>query len=223
MAYWTFCENRNRCARAGEWKRAKEVFDRERYVHRMKPSLQMYDALLSCLAAAGQWADVLLYFDRMVADGVVPDAAATVKGVLAAAQLGDGLRALSLLDGKKWVGESEDTNDISQNPLALPMSDGKDRPRRSTSEGIGALQDCIKGQEAAAGTQEVEGGVGSRPVFGPGGWEAMTPGFLSTLLHALDGEKQDVVVLETIERAREKGIVLNSSIYRQAAHMPVSF
>lgn len=94
----------NRCGRAKEWKRATEMFDEARYVHRIRPSLQIYGALLSCLADGKQWADVLMYSDRMVTDGIVPDAVATNMAVLAAAELGDGRRALSLLEGEAAYG-----------------------------------------------------------------------------------------------------------------------
>ena len=43
----------------------------------------------------------MTYLDRMAADGVVPDVAATNTGVLAAAELGDGLLALTLLEGQQ--------------------------------------------------------------------------------------------------------------------------
>ncbi|CAN0381566.1 unnamed protein product, partial [Hapterophycus canaliculatus] len=75
--------------RAKEWKRATEIFDEARYVQRLRPSLQIYGALLGSLAHGERWTDVLTYLDRMVADGVVPDAAATNTAVFAAAKLGD--------------------------------------------------------------------------------------------------------------------------------------
>ena len=69
-------------------------------MRRLRPSLQIYGALLGALADGERWAEVLTYLDRMVADGLVPDAVATNTAVLAAAELGDGRRALSLLEGK---------------------------------------------------------------------------------------------------------------------------
>lgn len=93
-------DNNCRCGSAKEWKRATEIFDEARYVRRIRPSLQIYGALLGALADAERWADVLAYLDRMLADGVVPDATATNTAVLAAAELGDGRRALSLLQGE---------------------------------------------------------------------------------------------------------------------------
>eukprot|EP00752_Nemacystus_decipiens_P006448 g5808.t1 len=87
------------CGNAKEWKRATEIFDEARYVHRLRPSLQIYGALLGALADGKRWAEVLTYLDRMVADGLVPDATAINTAVLAAAELGDGRRALSLLEG----------------------------------------------------------------------------------------------------------------------------
>lgn len=109
----------NRCGGAGDHTRAVEIFDEARYVHRVPPSLQIYGALLSALAKAEQWVDVLAYLDRMVADGIAPDAAATNAGVLAAAELGNGLRALSLLNGdrlqpRKWARDRRRTRDADK-------------------------------------------------------------------------------------------------------------
>lgn len=69
-------------------------------MQRIRPSLQIYGALFGSLTQGERWADVLTYLDRMVADGVVPDASATNTAVFAAAKLGDGRRALSLLEGE---------------------------------------------------------------------------------------------------------------------------
>lgn len=298
--------NKNRCGSAKEWKRATEIFDEARYVHRLRPSLQIYGALLGALAEAGRWADVLAYLDRMVADGLVPDAAATNTAVLAAAELGDGRRALSLLEGEGSgrgggagelqrrqrqleavrEGEGGGDNGCSGDDGILPRDrrsrmreavphvdrNGKEEQEdeallqrgKSATEGLrnpkeqgeggapparsiwggeavprgGGVAAAVRAPKTAGTAPEVaeepkEGGVrpaedgdeagttGSgeveeeldRAVRGAG-WETATPGLLNSVLHALDEAGEDGAVLEAVKRGREKGVLLNLSIYR---------
>lgn len=210
----------NRCARAGEWTQAKEVFDEARYVRHLPPSIQLYGALLSCLADCKQWSDVLLYLDRMAADEVVPDAAAIAAGVLAAAQLGHGRRALSLLDGQKWVGPGVSTSADPSEPQAAMKAKVEDRGTgQLPGRGVGLSWENTKGQDgsldSAVEMDEEDGERESESTVGAGGWKEATPALLRVLLHALDGENEHLAVLETVKRARDKGVVLNSSIYRQ--------
>ncbi|CAM9800577.1 unnamed protein product, partial [Ectocarpus sp. 12 AP-2014] len=274
------------CGRAKEWKRATEIFDQARYVHRIRPSLQIYGALLGALAEGERWADVLVYLDRMVADGVARDAAATNTAVLAAAELGDGRRALSLLEGGEGsqqrrrrqravargaVGEEGgDSNSRllydglqrRHRPAAVDEDNGgrgvvlgqgalegeteallqrrqcaataggekrhgeesgvRARTRiRSPSEAAGERQGFVGedngvDEEAEDGTRRtgrdsdsVDDGVG-------GGWEGVTPGLLNSVLRALDEQDENSAVLEAVKRGREKGVLLNPSIYRCA-------
>ncbi|CAM9972289.1 unnamed protein product, partial [Ectocarpus sp. 8 AP-2014] len=265
------------CGRAKEWKRATEIFDQARYVHRIRPSLQIYGALLGALAEGERWADVLVYLDRMVADGVARDAAATNTAVLAAAELGDGRRALSLLEGRQRgvardvVGEEGGGSDNRQlcdglqrrrRPAGVDEGDGvrgvvlgqgelegeteallegrqraataggekrhgeesevRARTRtRSSSEAAEERQGVVAeengfDEEAEDGTRRtgrdsdsVDDGVG-------GGWEGVTPGLLNSVLRALDEQDEDSAVLEAVKRGREKGVLLNQSIYRCA-------
>lgn len=154
----------------------------------------MYGALLSALADAEQWGRVLLYWDRMVADGIVPDAAAACKGALAAAELGHGHRALSLLEGE-------------------PCKLVRGRSLWATEARTGGR---LVGEVpfGATATGDGERGTGSAGESLPGGWEAATPSLLNTVLHALDRMGKDAAVLETVERGREKGVKLNSGVYR---------
>lgn len=206
--------NKNRCGRTGKWERAKQVFDEARYVHRLIPTLHIYGALLSCLADCQQWSDVLLYLDRMAADGVAPDSAAIATGVLAAAQLGYGRRALSLLDGEKWIGGGGNTDPLHGNSEEEdPVSDRKlPRGISACQKGAGGKWDGVETVEE--GKWDKEEGIKST-TLATGGWEALTPTLLTTLLHALEHEKEDAIVLGTVRRAREAGVVLNSRIYRQ--------
>lgn len=154
----------------------------------------MYGALLSALADAEQWSRVLLYWDRMVADGIVPDARAACKGALAAAELGDGRGALSLLEGE-------------------PCQLARGRSLRATEARIGGH---LAGDVPFEATPNGDGerGTASAGESLPGGWEAATPSLLNAVLHALDKMGKDVAVLETIERGREKGVTLNAGVYR---------
>lgn len=154
----------------------------------------MYGALLSALADAKQWGRVLLYWDRMVADGIVPDAMAACKGALAAAELGDGHGALSLLEGKP----------------SLRVRGGSFRA--SEAQTGGRLAGEIPFGATANGDDER--GTGPEGDSLPGGWEAATPSLLNAVLHALDRMGEDSAVLETVERGREKGVKLNAGVYR---------
>lgn len=218
---------KNRCGRAGEWKRATEIFDEARYVRRIRPSLQIYGALISSLAGGERWAEVLTYIDRMAADGVVPDAAATNTGVLAAAELGDGRLALTLLEGKQRRlrddagGDGQKTNEGVADGDSLDEAGGRGGER----EGEGAAAATAGAAAAAAAVTPVDNqpgdvgrpGVGAgeaRFARGDGGWEAATPGLLNSVLHALDGTGEDAAVLEAVKRGRDEGVLLNASIYR---------
>lgn len=156
----------------------------------------------------------------MAADGVPPDAAAIATGVLAAAQLGYGRRALSLLDGEKWVGHGVSTNALPGDPHAAAEAKaedlGTDQP---PVRDVGLPWKNAKRREAsldsAVKTNEEDGERESESTVGAGGWEEATPALLRVLLQALDGENEHLAVLETVKRARSKGVVLNSSIYRR--------
>ncbi|CAB1119855.1 unnamed protein product [Ectocarpus sp. CCAP 1310/34] len=273
------------CGRAKEWKRATEIFDEARYVHRIRPSLQIYGALLGALAEGERWADVLVYMDRMVADGVARDAAATNTAVLAAAELGDGRRALSLLEGgegsqqrggrqREMVrdagGEEGGGSDNRllwdglqrrRRPAAVDEGDGGRgvvlgqgelegeteallgrRQRAATAagekrhgeesevrartrirpcpeaarerQGVLGEQNCVD-EESEDGTRRT-GGDSDSVDDGVGGWEGVTPGLLISVLRALDEQDEDSAVLEAVKRGREKGVLLNPSIYRCA-------
>lgn len=284
-------------------------------MHRIRPSLQIYGALLGCLADGKQWADVLAYLDRMVTDGIVPDAEATNTAVLAAAELGDGRRALSLLEGEAaneglrqrrkrqrqhgvvrdavegegcsddlllqqghrvaavprdeegggycttGIGKAE-VNVEAQEVLVLERrGGGSNAPvvggRETREQGEGgtggiavragpgghvvssgrdgaAAAAAVKGSTVArrlsrlageavvvGATNDVEPGGRSRGkdnasahgVVG-GGWETATPGLLNSVLHALSEAGEDAAVLEAVKRGREKGVLLDPSIYR---------
>lgn len=184
------------------------------------PSLQIYGALLSSLADAKRWADVSIYFDRMAADGIVPDAAATNMGVLAAAMLGDGRRALSLLEGetRRWRWRLHNEGDGSSG------RDVKSAARREEGEANAEVSESAISHAASPpvlvdsgkGNESERGGAdaGVRAVLGRGGWEAATPGLLNSVLHALDSAGEDAAVLEAVKRGREEGVLLNPSIYR---------
>lgn len=205
---------RNRCGRAREPRRASEVFDEARYVRGIRPSLQIYGALLSSLADAERWEDVLKYVDRMVADGIMPDAAATNAGVLAAAKLGDGRRALSLLEGE----QRQICDDNSGGPRA--------ETGVTTVDEAGVKLACVPSPKVAVSVEtglEPEagdfgiGGVGvsgSKWTGGGTGWEGITPSLLNTVLHALDSAGEDAAVLEAVKRGRAKGVLVNASVYR---------
>lgn len=276
----------NRCGRAKEWKRATEIFDEARYVRRIPPSLQIYGALLGSLAEGERWADVLTYLDRMVADGVAPDAVATNTAVLAAAELGDGRRALSLLEGEggsrggggelrqrrrqrlrqgQGRGEREEEEEATRGSCGDGGGGGGgDMPRnRRSRRGLGLVRGEGEGQ-AGVDTEENEalleedprsteerqqqdmaggagvgvgvvveghapspveaggeaGGGGGAAADGDGdsgaagGWETATPGLLNSVLHALDEAGEDAAILETVKRGRDRGVLLNMSIYR---------
>ncbi|CAM9832210.1 unnamed protein product, partial [Laminaria digitata] len=227
------------CGRAGEWKRATEVFDEARYVHRIRPSLQIYGALLSSLAGGEKWAEVLTYVDRMAADGVVPDAAATNTGVLAAAELGDGRLALTLLEGKHRRlqddagGDGQETNQRAADGDSMGEvgagGKGQGGEAAAAAAGAGAAAGAAAGEAGASATaatplDDRAGDVGrpgvgdgeGRFARGSGGWEAATPGLLNSVLHALDGTGEDAAVLEAVKRGRDEGVLLNASIYRCA-------
>ncbi|CAM9360667.1 unnamed protein product, partial [Ectocarpus sp. 4 AP-2014] len=228
------------CGRAKEWKRATEIFDEARYVHRIRPSLQIYGALLGALAEGERWADILVYLDRMVADGVARDSAATNTAVLAAAELGDGRRALSLLevdegDGGRGVvlgqveleGETETL--VERRQRAATAGGEKRHGEESEVRARTSIRPCSEAregqfffgeengvdEESEDGTRRT-GGDGDSVDDGVGGWEGVTPGLLNSVLRALDEQDEDSAVLEAVKRGREKGVLLNPSIYRCA-------
>ncbi|CAN0144831.1 unnamed protein product [Ectocarpus fasciculatus] len=265
------------CGRAKEWKRATELFDEARYVHRIRPSLQIYGALLGALAEGERWADVLVYLDRMAADGVVRDATATNTAVLAAAELGDGRRALSLLEGgeetqqrrrrrqrevaRGAVGEEGggsgnrllfdglqrrrpaevdgrsvvlgqgklegETEALFERRQRAATEDGEKRHgeesearrvpmrTRTSSEAAGERQGVV-GEGTEDGTRRTRRDSDSADDGVGGGWEGVTPGLLNSVLRALDEQDEDTAVLEAVKRGREKGVLLNPSIYRCA-------
>lgn len=188
--------------------------------------MQIYGALISSLAVGERWAEVLTYVDRMAADGVVPDAAATNTGVLAAAELGDGRLALTLLEGKQWRLRYDDGGDGQKTNKRVADGDSMDeaggREREETGAAVAA---AAAGAAAAAvitpfdnqpgdvGRPGIEAG-GGRFARSGGGWEAATPGLLNSVLHALDGTGEDAAVLEAVQRGRDEGVLLNASIYR---------
>lgn len=171
--------------------------------------------------------EVLTYVDRMDADGVVPDAAATNTGVLAAAELGDGRLALTLLEGKQWRlrhddgGDGQKTNERAADGSSMDEAGGGERG----GERGAAVTAAASGAAAVAaitpfdnrpgdvGKPGIKAGEG-RFVRGGGGWEAATPGLLNSVLHALDGTGEDAAVLEAVQRGRDEGVLLNASIYR---------
>lgn len=224
-----------------------------------------------------------MYLDRMVADGVARDAAATNTAVLAAAELGDGRRALSLLEGgegsqqrrRRQRGVARDAvveegggsdNRLlcdglqrRRRPAGVDEEDGgrgvvlgqgeleveteallerrqragtagrekrhgeeselRARTRiRSSSEAAGERQGVV-GEENGV-DEETEDGTrrtgrdSDSVVDGVGGWEGVTPGLLNSVLRALDEQDEDTAVLEAVKRGREKGVLLNPSIYR---------
>ncbi|CAM9677245.1 unnamed protein product [Scytosiphon promiscuus] len=137
------------CGRAKEWKRATEIFDEARYVQRIRPSLHIYGALFGSLAQGERWEDVLTYLDRMVADGVVPDAAATNTAVFAAAKLGDGFRALSLLGGeagRESLRRRRRRRQEGKDPLQQQLEEDEGRRRRDVERDVG------EGDEDEAGS-----------------------------------------------------------------------
>lgn len=205
----------SRCGRAGEWKRATEIFDEARYVHQIRPTLQIYGALLSSLAGGQRWADVLTYLDRMIADGVAPDAAATNTGVLAAASLGDGRKALSLLEGDQQVSDDDERGAERAAPSEQPKNDGERLVGTAVDATGGAMLTSFETEERdGVEEQRAKVGASGRPVRRVGGWEAATLGLLNTVLHSLDSQGEDAAVLEAVDRAREKGLLLNGSTYR---------
>lgn len=221
-------KTKNRCGRAGEWKRATEIFDEARYVRRIRPSLQIYGALISSLAGGEKWAEVLTYIDRMAADGVVPDAAATNTGVLAAAELGDGRLALTLLEGKQWRlrddagGDGQKTCEGVADGDTLDEAGGRGRERGEEGAAVASAGAAAAAAATVTPFDNQPGDVGrpgvgageGRFARGDGGWEAATPGLLNSVLHALDGTGEDTAVLEAVKRGRDEGVLLNASIYR---------
>lgn len=180
-------------------------------MRRIHPTLQIYGALLSSLAGGQRWADVLTYLDRMIADGVAPDAAATNTGVLAAAALGDGRRALSLLEGDPHVSSDERGAE-----LAAGSKPKKDEAQLvgAAAEAVGTALMSFETEERGVGEQRVVVSARGRPVRRVGGWGAATLGLLNSVLHALDSQGEDAAVVEAVNSAREKGLLLNGSIYR---------
>ena len=175
----------------------------------VRPSLQIYGALLSTLTSAEQWMKASLYFDRMIADGIVPDATAACKGALAAAELRDGRRALSILEEEKPQRLRERRVGSEARSADDPMVDS---PSEAGAKAKGCRRARVEGEQGA----EAEGEPGVR-VDGEkkrGGWEAATPSLLNSVLHALDSAGEDAAVLETVERGREKGVKLNGGVYR---------
>ena len=170
---------------------------------------------------------MLTYLDRMVADGVVPDAAATNAGVLAAAELGDGRLALTLLEGKQRRlrdagGNGKETNKRAADESYMDETGGG---RRGGGEGAvvtAAAAGAVAAAAAVTPSDNQPGDVGrpgvgagaGRFAKGGGGWKAATPGLLNSVLHALDGTGEDAAVLEAVKRGRDEGVLLNASIYR---------
>ncbi len=270
-------------------------------MRRIPPSLQIYGALLGSLAEGERWADVLAYLDRMVADGVAPDAVATNTAVLAAAELGDGRRAISLLEGEggsrggrgggevqqrrrqrlregqgRGEGEEEEARrhgcgdgggrgELSRSQRSRRAGvvrgegeegEGARRAGDGQAAGVGMREDeafleesprpteeerqqdmagaagvavgsVVGGHASSPGEAGTEGGGGAAAAAAAaaadgdddssgvgGGWETATPGLLNSVLHALDEAGEDAAILETVKRGRDKGVLLNMSIYR---------
>lgn len=187
-------------------------------MRRISPSLEMYGALLFSLAAAKRWADVLTYFDRMVADGIAPDEAASKTGALAAAELGDGRRAVSILEGeqRQVVGNGGDEHDDQRSVAGSAKENGAEAdavPEPVLLDGAALGPAHLEASSGDFGTQEVNASE-KRSAGGWASWDAVSPSLLNSVLHALDSQRDDTAVLKAIKRGRENGVLLNSTTYK---------